>query len=221
MKAALRLVMISLIVVFTLVLGVFALRFIGLRQQPIQFRHPLLQGAPWVAQESGGEDVTFQLISLRWERERGWWAVTSAGDKPLEEVLKAGQGRPVLLDVQSLLPEDPTPLLKILDDSVGKERVAVMSSFGSVLNQLRKQQPFWLYAADSASLLRYQLFASLFLEPIIDIRADFVVAADLSPRLREELHRRKKKILLEAEQAKIPPGYDGVVVRSAAKTGGQ
>ena len=77
---------------------------------------------------------------------------------------------------------------------------------------LRKKGPQWLFAADPASLVRMQLFTSLWIETAVDFWPDFVIAANdaslptrLTERLARELERRHKRIVWEGNENPLIP----------------
>src|SRR5258708_3041195 len=78
----------------------------------------------------------------------------------------------------------------------------VLTESQKVAIYLRKKAPQWLYAADPASLLRFRMFESLWIETAMDFWPDFAVATlqahdvyRLDERAARELQRRKRRLI--------------------------
>lgn len=212
MKALRRLIFITLTTLITLILGVLTARQIGQLQAPSQFKHHLLNTGPWVA--ATAEVFTTQLsetstrllyLNARWSGENQW--VISANNSPFPAAVDNQLYDGLLIDVTGTKNGDANKLIQLIDALNFAEQIAITSSSPSILNEIRKLKPLWLYGADSISLIRYKVFSALFLETVIDIKPDFVIASadphsprHLDSRLHNELRRRGKKILLSTTQ---------------------
>ncbi|MGE0527460.1 MAG: hypothetical protein AB7P49_10385, partial [Bdellovibrionales bacterium] len=100
-----------------------------------------------------------------------------------------------------------------------RKKFAVYTSSQRAARFLRKKAPQWLFAADTASLLRFQIFSNLWIETAMDFWPDFVIVPQtgfpaLTAREVEELKRRHKRIIwnaIEDTSAARPAYIDGVM----------
>lgn len=217
-----RLLSITIGVLILFVLVVFLMRGLGAQQAFNAPPHPWFEVEQWNFVDYTPEtDVALgpkRIQRITIERRAGGWVVKEAGDAPVLDVLRAAKGRDWLM----VLSVNETPDLDNLVDNLSKldrtYRFAIDAPAQKVARYLRKQAPQWVFAADTASLLRLHLFTSLYLESIMEFWPDFVIASNsktngsrLSENEVRELHRRKKRVVWDERQAPmdVPFELDG------------
>jgi len=210
-----------------LILGVFAVlavRSMGQAQSYAPPPHVWFQRPFWgiykVAPEKLCKDTSWEadLPNAQWivaipverlgARDGGW----ILGCKPtisLGDFLKRTKHTEFLLMVKAHDTWDLDKLVEI-GESFKKNHYAVTADAQKVLIYLRKQAPDWLFAADSASLLRLATYESLYIESAMEFWPDFVISpldenvpdtVAIDARMAAELERRKKRLIWNMPQS--------------------
>ena len=222
-RAVARLFAIAVMSIMVGVLAVLFVRRMGSMQNFAEPSHVWFKSAHWTIYTPPPDELcapTFQpsaslLVEITTRYKNNVWEVTCPdGPRPLAELLSHTPVLDWVLKVEAV----DTAYLDKLVDIVGPHdktmRFAILSSSQRVARYLRKKSPQWLFAADSATLLRLQLFESLWIEPAVDFWPDFVVTPEsvgsksaLGPRAAEELRRRHKRIIWDARGEPVKPTY--------------
>lgn len=209
-----RLVAISAGVIILTVLAVVMVRWVGSKQQYEMPHHVWFEQTKWNVEIPDADVVcktppplkagVILMVPIHRSRE-GVWQIACKEPIALTVLLEKSPHTEWLLKIDA----NDTPDLDKLVDSVGKfdnqKRFAVLAPAQRVARQLRKLAPQWLFAADSASLLRLHLFSSMQVASAIEFWPDFVIASTnskdgskLNESEVEELKRRNKRILWNA-----------------------
>jgi ribonuclease HI len=131
----------------------------------------------------------------------GAWIVKCEPDKPLADVISRSPHRNWLLFVDSIETLHLDALTQALEPLEKTHSFGIYTHSQMVARYLRKKAPQWVYAADSATLLRLHIFSSFWIETSFDFWPDFIVqsrgdkASQLSEREMSELKRRKKRVI--------------------------
>lgn len=220
-KAFARLGVITAVSLIVIILAVFSVRQLGELQVFAEPPHPWFQQRTWRIYTPKVEELCAKnfdpepdwLIQLPLKFENGAWHVPCPEkSRALNEFLSHSEHTNWVLRPDAT---DTTYLDKLVE-TVGSfdtnKRFAVFSHSQRVARYLRKKAPQWLYAADNASLVRLQMFESLWLETALDFWPDFVITSqsgesELSKRSARELGRRHKRIVWDANNSSIQPEY--------------
>ena len=195
-----------------LILGVFAVFFIrtmGLKQNFAPPPHKWFENTEWrIWNPPGcvpGPAPNGWIRAITVHSKNGEW-LDECG-QPVAESIKDAS------DVLLIVKATETELLDKLVENVGAfdrtKRFAVAAEAQRVARSLRHKAPQWIFAADSASLMRLRLFSGLWIETAIDFWPDFVIATSsgshaFEPRMRQELTRRGRRIVWQGEAAPYP-----------------
>lgn len=212
LRALLRLALISISAVIVVFLGLFFMRMVGHRQVFQPPPHAWFDKPSWkiyrpdAASACSPEAPSDWIINIRVRRKDHEWLVDCAAPKALSEVLSRSKHIDWLLSVDGNETSDLDKFVDIVEQHDREKAFAVHARSQTLARYLRKKSPQWIYAADTASLLRLHLFSSLWLETAMDFWPDFVIAgvADkasgslIGVREAEELKRRHKRIVWEA-----------------------
>jgi hypothetical protein len=220
-KAFARLGLITAASLIVIIFALFSVRQLGEMQVFSEPNHPWFKQRNW----SIYTPELVDLCSEKFKSGPGWlvqlpikyvndeWTVMCPG-KPrlLKEYLSSSTHTNWLLKPEA---NDTTYLDRLVEtvSSFDKhKRFAVLSHSQSVARYLRKKAPQWLYAADNASLVRFQMFESLWVETAMDFWPDFVITSqsgdsELTERSAKELERRHKRIVWDANNSSIQPDY--------------
>ncbi len=220
-KAFGRLGLITAASLILCILAVFSVRQLGRMQVFAEPPHPWFQQRTWSIFTPKPEELCSSALKL----EPGWlvqipvkydgeeWIVPCPeGARPLNEYLSASEHANWVLKPEAI----DTAYLDKLVETVGSfdknKRFAVQSSSQRVARYLRKKAPQWLYAADNASLVRLQMFESLWIETALDFWPDFVITtqtgeSELTERSARELERRHKRIVWDANNSTLKPEH--------------
>lgn len=209
-----RLLALAFVVTTLTVLAVVFMRQVGLKQGYQPPPHPWYKMASWKVSAPSpdvlcaknlppGPESLILLVPVR--KSSVGWSVTCQDSQvlKLEEFLKQTSQTKILLKVE---PSDEPDLDNLVDITTQFEKsgksFAAWAPAQKIARYLRRKAPQWLFASDSASLLRLHMFASLWMEPMIEFWPDFAVASDnlkdgsqLNDREAKELHRRFKRII--------------------------
>ncbi len=215
MAALKRLLLISLISIIAVFLTLLSLRMIGFQSSyQSSFSHALYELRPWVLTPATLEQlknpVEGAILALDLNHDvDGLWSVQfdeASEPLPLKNLLEEFKPQQLYIHILSHQTYYLKELGELLTSAGLNERVLVQSDFPAVLHELRKLQPFWLFGTDLNSKLRFQLFESLYIETLMPARGDFVLIGlkdDISPRVIEELRRRKKDLILAEGEIKV------------------
>jgi len=210
--AILRLALISVGALILIVFALFSVRFMGLQQAFAPTPHVWFEQKFWNVYSPPdlcSESVQLTpptpdwlvLIPVRFKD--GEWRL-DCPDKNwnLAEMLAKSAHPNWILRVRANDSANLDNLVDIVGSHDRTKKFAIASDSQRVSRFLRKKAPQWLFAADPSSLLRMQMFSSLWIETAMDFWPDFVLAgqditlpAHLSPRLAKEIERRQKRIL--------------------------
>jgi hypothetical protein len=210
LEAALRLVSITALILILAVFAVIFTRWTGSYQEYQEPPHVWFQVRHWRVLEPAPDQVcAHPLAPPNWVLQApvrrsatGEWEIPCTKPLALAAILKSSAQPDWMLKLTSGDTAGLDDLVKTVNAFEGKKRFAINAGAQKVARYLRKKAPEWLFAADTASLVRLHLFESLWMEPAIDFWPDFVIASThsedgsrLSVREAKELHRRKKRIL--------------------------
>lgn len=220
-KAFARLGLITAVSLIVIILGLFSARQLGQMQVFSEPNHPWFRQRNWSIYTPGLAEICSEkfkpdpswLVQLPLKYENDEWSVPCpGGSRTLKEYFSSAEHTNWLLKPEA----NDTTYLDRLVETVGKfdknKRFAVLSHSQRVARYLRIKAPQWLYAADNASLVRLQMFESLWLETATDFWPDFVITSqsgesELSDRSAKELERRHKRIVWDANNSSVKPGY--------------
>lgn len=211
--AFLRLFLISAFIVILGVLAVVGARWTGLQQSFLPPTHTWFQHEFWGVYQPAVEDLCggidldqspgkSWIVQVTVKRHENEWLIPCAKPIPISEFLKSTAHRDFLLNVQAHDTWSLDELVAAVAPFDETKRFAVRTDSQKVSIFLRKKAPQWLFAADSASLLRLRTFESLWIETTMDFWPDFVIAnftpkdaPQIDARMAAELERRKKRVL--------------------------
>lgn len=216
-SAFVRLIAISATALILIVFAVVFIRWMGLQQVFAAPPHEWFGQTYWSVFEpiknpcteiqNIKEKTTLVLITVQFKNEN--WSLSCDGkDTPLAEFLKSSSHPNWILHVKSVDSTHLDPLVKTLSSMDQDKRFGILTDSQRAARYMRTKGPQWLFAADSSSMLRMQLFTSLWIETAMDFWPDFVIATNdpsssskVSPRLAQELERRGKRIIWGAKDA--------------------
>jgi hypothetical protein len=207
----------------TLILSFFALffmRWMGTQQGFQAPPHPWFDQQEWnILELNASSDCETQLprdwaAYIHVRKVEGVWQAQCQKLKPLKEMLAISSTRNWLLAVDANETSGLDELVEIMSAHDQDKVFAIHARSQTVGRYLRKRGPQWIYAADTASLLRLHLFASLWLETAMEFWPDFVIASsasletggELNSREADEIKRRQKRVLWrETKPDETPP----------------
>ena len=219
-QALLKLILITGLTLLLGFFAVFVIRQMGLQQNFSATNHPWEQQRFWWVYAPSAEELcqTKDLPSAPWilllplQRQEQNWVIPCAQPQLVQDFLAHQSHTDWLLHIRT---HDTWGLDELVDKVSTfdqNKRFGVLSESQKAAVYLRKKAPQWLYAADGASLLRFRLFESLWIESAMEFWPDFIVtSAKDSFRLDErgvaELQRRKKRVLWDWDESadKEPP----------------
>lgn len=220
-KAFARLGLITAASLLLAILAVVFIRQLGQMQAFADPPHPWFQNPKWSILTPKLEEV---CDTAKFKPDPGWlvqipvkyieekWQVPCpVKPLPLNVLFSESQHTNWILRPDAI----DTTYLDRLVETVGSfdknKRFAVASHSQRVSRYLRKKAPQWLFAADDATLVRLQMFESMWLETALDFWPDFVITpqseAELRPRAARELERRRKRIVWDADNSTLQPEY--------------
>ena len=225
LRAALKLVAISMGTLMLVGLAVIFVRWMGFQQVFKAPPHPWFARKEWQiwspqpAAFCGNDSVDKVVPNEDWivhivvkRHQEDWFVECPSATLKLDEFLSRQKQTDWLLQVRG---HETWGLDQLVDGLKKFERdhhFAIMAEAQKVSIYLRKKAPEMLFAADSAVLLRFQLFANLWIEPAMDFWPDFVVTDfgkgfRLDARGAAELQRRQKRIIWRksADENATPP----------------
>ncbi|MAE73078.1 MAG: hypothetical protein CL675_03210 [Bdellovibrionaceae bacterium] len=211
LKGMLRLGLIAFSVVFVSMIVVVALRFVGLSRPYKAFQHHLTAETTY---QLGKTDSEAGLLVLRVEKDKeGQWVAVEADStkRPLESRLEELSQRPgwviYLSETQPLQLDGLTELLDQIDPS----NFVVISPYSKPVTALQKKRPRWLFGLPPTELVKWHMMSVIFLEPFIQLSADWVVFTKqdlddklIDPRLTKEMQRRQMKLVYAGSKTELP-----------------
>lgn len=205
-----RLILISVITVFVTFLAVFFVRWAGLKQTFGEPSHPWFQMAEWRVlpvksalvctspEKIADEGISWVKLSYHTEV----WSLPACVGTSISDRIARSPQKNWILEIDSLDGKPLDSLIGLLSPMDKTKNFAIFSKSQRTARYLRKNAPQWLFAADSAALVRFHMFASLWVETALEFWPDFVVQipddknSQFSPRELQELERRKKRVIL-------------------------
>ena len=213
--AFLRLGLITAATMIVVVFAVVFIRTLGQQQVFAEPPHPWFEQTYWNVYAPKDICSHFEqpalttLVLTETHFQDGEW-FTACGT--LDQLLKSSAHPHWILKVKANDATNLDKLVETVERFDAKKKFAFVSDSQRASRFLRKRGPQWLYAADPASLVRMQMFASLWIETAMDFWPDFVFAsADphspsfLSERLAREFERRHKRIVWKGNEAPLIP----------------
>jgi hypothetical protein len=232
LSAILRLLLITIGTLILAIFTLFLVRLLGLQQNFAPPEHKWFALKEWNIVAPSAEnlcrlDVPIekdQILEMPTRFRDGAW-ILDCPDKNVTILLKDALAKVtavnILLQVNASDTQNLDNLVEIVGSFDSTRNFGLASISQKVTRVLRKKAPQWLFAADSASFLRLQLFTSLWIEPAMDFWPDFVIVgrdeetkiSRLSPRLVSELARRHKPIIWADPSVKPPFEVHGTLTR--------
>ncbi len=133
---------------------------------------------------------------------------------PLSELLARFHHQPLLIFFRSPERASVRPFYELYGDQLTSNQVLVLAENKNVLRELRKLRPDWLFGSDPISHMILKLLTGIWIETTADLWHDFYVLTlelsraedpgitfSLSTRLRTELKRRSKAVVLDLRAA--------------------
>lgn len=220
-QAVLRLALITLGTLILVFFALFFMRWMGSQQAFQAPPHPWFDQPEWKVVEPDASSACHPKIPEDWiayisvRKSKGDWWVQCQEPKLLNDVLNESPTRQWLLRVDANETSDLDKFVEIVSKHDQSKVFGIQARSQTVARYLRKKSPQWVYAADTASLLRLHLFTSLWLETAMEFWPDFVIATsnpdletggELHPREADEIKRRQKRVLWrEATPGETPP----------------
>jgi hypothetical protein len=212
-SAFVRLGLISVGSLIVIVFAVFFVRTMGFQQGFASPPHPWFDQSYWTVYEPTEICSEFRqpapeaMILVRVKFAEGDWFVDCKDSLTLDKMLKTSAHPNWIIHVKTNDSGNLDKLVEIVGSHDFKKKFAFASNSQRASRFLRKKGPQWLFAADHASLLRMQVFTSLWIETAMDFWPDFVIAGSditqssyLSERLARELGRRHKRIVWQGNE---------------------
>lgn len=223
LNAFLRLLLITIGSLILAFFAVFFVRQMGFHQVFAPPQHKWFELKEWNVISPSAENLCNQKLEIAEDQilelpvrfREGVW-ILDCPDKnvalPLKDTMAQVKAVHILLQVNANETQNLDNLVEIVDSYDSKKNFGVASVSQKVSRYLRKKAPQWLFASDSASLLRMQLFTSLWIETAMEFWPDFVIAGTdedtnvehFNPRLIAELARRHKPIIWADQRIKPP-----------------
>lgn len=223
--AFLRLAVMTIIIIILAVFAVVAIRWMGYQQTFQPASHPWFQRSFWAVYTPTADELCAHpdldkspgerwIVEIPVKRKDDQWVIPCATPEALGAYLKSTTHRDFLLNVEA---HDTWALDELVDVTkpFGESKAfGARTEAQKVAAYLRKKAPEWLFAADSASLLRMATYESMYIESAMDFWPDFVIddpeAKDLAKvdaRMAAEFERRKKPLLWKwnGNSADTPP----------------
>ncbi len=216
-----RLVSITLLSVILLFSGLFFMRWVGLRQVFQAPPHPWFKNNYWRIYKPSKSEACQPQVPEGWAvylhvfKKDGEWLADCSIPTPLDQVLSRSRQRDWLLAVEGKETGKLDIFVKIVAAHDKEKTFAIHARSQIIARYLRKKSPQWIYAADTASLLKLHLFSGLWLETAMDFWPDFVIASEadaatggrLSSREVDELNRRDRKIIWDDDGQRATPPF--------------
>ena len=213
-----RLLIISAASISLVFLGLFFARKMGSLQVFAPPPHPWFKLDEWRVFVPAAEALckapkeSDWIVELPVKFQNGRWEVPCPGGaRAINEVLSDSPHANWMLKVEANDTANLDRLVDNVDAFDRNKRIAIRTESQRVARYLRKKAPQWIFAADSVTLLRFQMFESMWLETAMDFWPDFVITPidshHLRPRAAEELKRRHKRIIWDAQNATLQPRF--------------
>jgi hypothetical protein len=213
--AFVRLFLISVSTLIVMIFAVVMVRWMGFQQTFAPPPHPWLEQDFWriyeppLSELCGGKfsPADKVIVALPVERKLDQWQVPCPTPVSVREWFANSQHQDWLLELKASDTSYLDNLVEIVSSFDKQKHFGAQSSSQKVSRYLRKKAPQWLFAADSASLVRLQMFESLWIETAMDFWPDFVITTGLPERSAQELSRRKKRIIWLATSTAPKPNH--------------
>ena len=202
-----RLGAISIGVVITFIVIIFAMRTIGYQNASIEPPHPWYKDqvwiiVPWDCQQPPLEGV-IPLLEVKPVSDKSWMVKCLQNSQELTSVLEHYDFKKIMFRIETPEPPAAESLNKYMARIQKPISVGAWAPVSAVGRELRRLRPDWVYALDPAAALQFHTLTQLWLEPLASLWADFWIEdAKLSPslelknRARAEVIRRNKKIVI-------------------------
>jgi hypothetical protein len=208
-----RLFVITVVLLILAVFAVVGVRWTGNQQNFQAPTHPWFQREFWAIYSPTAEELCTNpdldqspgkiwIVEVPVKRHEDEWLIPCAKPVPIGEFLKHSVHKDFLLNVQAHDTWSLDELVTAVSAFDESKHFAVKTDSQKIAMFLRKKAPQWLYAADSASLVRLRTFESMWIETAMDFWPDFVIATftpkdapQIDTRMAAELERRKKRVL--------------------------
>lgn len=211
--AFIRLGVISFASLIVIIFAVFLVRTLGFQQGFAPPSHPWFSQTDWTVYQPTEICSNFKqpspdaMILAQVKFVDGDWLVDCKEHQTLDQLLKNSAHPNWILNVKTNDSGNLDKLVEIVGSHDRQKKFGFASNSQRASRFLRKKGPQWLFAADHASLLRMQMFTSLWIETAMDFWPDFVIAGSditksshLSERLARELGRRHKRIVWHGDE---------------------
>lgn len=221
-----RLIGIAFFSIFGIFLAVFGMRWLGSGQNYAEIEHPLLS-QPFLIVSTTPPAPPAEPYLIHWRlrlnAERQWQIEQSGNLTPLPKSLLleplGGMAGYWLEVFDPTAKEELQSLSEFVKKSGLEKAVVFSSSYQSIIREMRKLEPMWLYGTSTAEGAKIRFLNSVFLETIATIDADIVLVDKVnSARLVQEIRKRHKKIFLltrtseAARSLKDAQMIDGVMI---------
>ena len=210
MDGAKYLIKISLPVLFVVFGAVFAVRSCSLTQSYSPHPHPIYSlERPWALVE----------LTVDEEPPRGspadlpLWRLTPDTTVSWKSLEPDSAEAPVALFLPENHPGFSDELIASVKEHGWEDRMIFLSPHDGLLKDLRKDLPGALFSMGQGDTTQLFMLHALFLEPAAQLNADYLVAepqflgqgGQLPPRLVDELHRRKKALIIDLRETEDFP----------------
>lgn len=229
-----RLLSVTIAVLAAAMVLLSLIRWMGAQETYMAPPHPWMTRGPWLIARLAPEDCSQMALEQLLELDESWLIWVDVQSNPtqgfdvvcplneifetrsetkrgphLEHVLPLLKKRGVILNVRSSNPSIETPFLKTLDEWDDKKTdIGIAGVSQSVLRDLRKQRPQWLFASDASTWTKLKFFAMFGIPSVVEVWPDFFVAS-LNPddpnfydaATAKEISRRKKVMVLNIGDA--------------------
>lgn len=235
-----RLVSVIGLVAFMAVIFLMFLRYLGSQAAYAPPPHPWMDRAHWLAARLAPEDCSqialeqllelgdqwFVWVDVQPDQTRQFQLVCPekkifeirapvAKGPTLTRVLPLLKKHGVIFNLRTTDQTETNAFLKLLDGWDDKKDVGLASPSQSIIRDLRKQRPQWMFAADAATWTKLKFFAAFGIETTVDLWPDFFVASQdpdepsgFTKRTAAEIDRRGKIVMLELnDDDKIDPSW--------------
>ncbi len=221
--AMLRLFGITLGVAFLAVTGVLGIRWMAAQQMFKAPPHPWFEQANWTIWQATPADFCDNQDLQKWAGDPNaiialpikrtdleTWTLPCESKIDIVEFLRLQPHQNWLFEFKITSAQGLDSLLTRMEEFKNQKNFGARSESQKVSLYLRKNAPHWLYAADSSTLLRFHLFAGIYLESALDFWPDFVIldSEDVQQwhtRQSTELARRMKRVIWHQLDGKAPP----------------
>jgi hypothetical protein len=137
----------------------------------------------------------------------------AASAPTLTQTLSSLKSEAVFLFGKNLTQLDGARFLSAVKDSSFTGKVLVHVYNQALRKKLKEAQPLWIYGNTPSELAKLRAATPMGLSGVFSFDADFFVVDSLNPIWVDEVHRRKRKILLRGAGRTFDLGpFDGVIL---------